>query len=442
MGAEFTPLILAANAIVCLIGIALCLVVMIAHGRLLLLPVGLLVFLVTNGVFQGAQLVVKMDVQYPTAPEMYERALAVHAIVVGLSLLPLLVMARIARPARRITSDIKPLALLLLTAVSLLAVGYFVVRNREAIPLSLSLYSATDYYHYIEIRNAIGDVINGHARSGNAPANWAFGALCPAILALLPSCRSVGRGLRLAWFALVWIAMAAPALLIGSRAMLVFLLAFPVCAWSLGRIDWRHLVRRAISLWKPLVFGLLAGGVVFQMIFRSSLPEAVFGMFSRTMLTPGAVSATYYLAFPDTFPFRGWAGILMMPIGTDTIDFRTVSNVMLELDSNANASFTAIAYSGDGLPGVALATVVLIGVTVLVDLALLGFPAVIANALTIGNLLGALALGSVPLLIALTTHGFALAPAFVLFVLWLLRSCPARRPQVMTARPISLPLTG
>lgn len=417
---ESIPILLGLNAIVCLVGVTLCAVAMLRQRRLLLLPATMLVFLATNGLLQGAQLSWDLGMLFPVSQLMFQRVLAVNTVVVICATIPLLALAnlRAVRIVEPPNVSIRMLAVL--SIGSALSIGYFVARNYEIIPLSASLYRAADYFEYITIRNQIGDVMNAHSLSGSAPSNWAFAAICPAILTLLPYCKSLSAWARRGWFVSIVLLMAVPAVLIGSRIMLIFLLAFPFIAVSLnsGR---RRARRSRIAAWKPIAATVAIGAAVFKLISGDTLTQALAGVVARSVVIPGAVSATYYVAFPGTFDFRGWRGIFMMPIAGDTVDFRSISLTLLDLESNANAGFTAIAWSGAGIAGVLAACVVLVILTTTVDIALLSIPAPLSSCLVVGNMMGILAVSSVPLLIAITTHSFALGPGLVLVLIWAFR---------------------
>jgi hypothetical protein len=416
------------NALVCLTGIGLCIVAMRRQRRLLLLPCAVLVFLLTNGLLQGAQVQFNLGVLFPTSLEMFQHVLIADAIVVLCAAPLVLVLAQLKSAPRDAEVGVPFVAVKLLTLIAGMSIGYFVLRNYEIIPVSASLYRATDYFEYVAIRNQVGDIVNSHAVSGNAPMNWAFGVLCPAIMALLPYCRQLSPRGRRAWFGAVWALMAVPAFLVGSRSMLVFLLGFPLFAFTRlhihGRARRRRAYRRGMP-WKTILLGTALGSLVFKSFSGDTFTEAVFGLLARALATPGAVTATYYVAFPSVFDFRGWPGVLMMPLAGESVDYTTISLTLLDLDSTANASFVAIAYSGAGFAGVFVASVLVVLLAFLVDLALLGVPGSLATALVVSNLFGIMALSSGPFLVAFTTFGFVLGPAVILAVLW---ACRGRSP--------------
>jgi hypothetical protein len=414
---ESIPILLGLNAIVCLVGVILCVITMLRQRRLLLLPATVLVFLATNGLLQGAQLWWDLGMLFPVSPLMFQRVLAVNTVVVICATIPLLAFANL-RAVRIVEPPNVSLGMLTVLSIGCaLSIGYFVARNSEIIPLSASLYRAADYFDYITIRNQIGDVVNAHSLSGSAPSNWAFAAICPAILTLLPYCKSLSARAKRGWFVSIVLLMAVPAVLIGSRIMLIFLLAFPILAVSMN--SGRRRARRGarMATWKPIAASTAIGAVVFKLIVGGTLAQALASVVARSLVIPGAVSATYYVAFPGTFDFRGWRGVFMMPIAGDTVDFRSVSQTLLDLESNANAGFSAIAWSGAGLAGVLVACVVLVILTTSVDITLLSIPTRLASALVVANIMGILAVSSVPLLIAITTHGFALGPGLVLVLI-------------------------
>ena len=87
-----TLYILALNGVICLSGVLLCVLVMIRERRLLLMPMGLAFFLVTNGLTQGAPLWIDLGVNFPTDPIIYQRATAIDAIILTIALPGMFVM--------------------------------------------------------------------------------------------------------------------------------------------------------------------------------------------------------------------------------------------------------------------------------------------------------------------------------------------------------------
>lgn len=417
--------VLSMNAVLCASGMLFGCLTMLRARRLLLLPMALCFFWVTNGVTQGVPLWFNLGIDFPTQTIIYERALGVDAII-WLVALPGLIALCVVRTAPEGTRRPIPVSLLLMvTAIAVCSSGYFALRNREALPLVWRLYTSGGYHQYVDLRNRIGAIINAHFLSGNAPATWAFAVWCPFLFYVLPGHKRISRGLRWLWLGLVATATMIPALIIGSRFMLVFAVVIPLLAWVIRRVDLGLLVRRIAGA-RRLVLGAVAAVAiatfVFQYFFNLPFFQSMAQLAGRSFAVPAAVSGCYYYAFPKFFAFRGWAGILKFPIATDTVNFHLVSLRTTGLDTNANGSFAATAYSAAGLAGVAVASVLIIGAAVVVDLGLRRVPRREANAVTFANLIGASVLSFVPAMVAITTYGFLLGPV-IFWVLYRVFGC-------------------
>src|SRR5207248_2226404 len=140
--------------------------------------------------------------------------------------------------------------------------------------------------------------------SGNAPANWAFGAFCPMIMMLLPCCKEISLGLRRVWFLAVWALMCVPAIMIGSRHMLFFAALTPLAAVTAYHVNWKMLFKRARNAQRLLLVAIttvLGGAWLFQYFFRSSFSGAAEAFILRAFIAPGGVAGCYYYAFPELF---------------------------------------------------------------------------------------------------------------------------------------------
>jgi len=424
-GASPYLLPLTLNALVCIAGLFLAGVAMYKARALLLLPLSVVVFLLTNGIFQGVPLLFDVGVAFPTDPLMYQRALVVHAIFVAVAALPLLTIAAARRrPAAdrsvRLPASI-PLGLL---SMALAALVYLLLRNPDLISMSVQVYRADSYTTYIDARNATGELLMGRTWSGLGWATIAFTFFCPAALALLqfaPGLSDMRRRLT-AW--LVWLVMLLLALLNGSRMMLTFVAFYPLALFLQRRVQPRSVVKKLREYSKTFIVGIGmvgAGIVVFQLAFRSSLLLAAWLFFGRAFVAPGAVSDGYYLSFPNVFAFRGAQGIFMMPVPSDQVDFSAISIATTNLDSNANASFLATAYSALGYRGVFVVSLVLVAGAYLTDLLLLRVPRRLASLLVFSNIFGIMAIASVPFRVSAITNAFILGPLLVVIALLLAR---------------------
>jgi hypothetical protein len=391
---------------------------------LLLLPLSIVVFLLTNGIFQGVPLLFDVGVAFPTDPVMYRRAAVVHSIFLGVATLPLLTIAA-ARRRPYVDVSIKlPASLPLgLAGVAFAALMYVLLRNPELLSMSVPVYRADSYTTYIDARNATGQLLLGRTWSGLGLATLAFTFFCPAALALLQFVPefSVTRRRLAAW--MVWLVMLMLALLNGSRMMLTFVVFYPLALLIQRKVDARSVVRKLREFSKTLIMaiGMIAAGiVVFQIVFQSTAMLAAWLFFGRTFVAPGAVSGGYYLSFPDVFAFRGVAGIFMMPIPSDQVDFSAISIATTDLDSHANASFLATAYSALGYGGVFIVSLVLVTGAYLTDLLLLRIPRRLASLLVFSNIFGIMTIASVPFRVSVATNAYIVGPLCVL--LFLLRA--------------------
>jgi hypothetical protein len=423
----FVPL--TGNLLVCIFGLALAGMAMYKARGLLLLPLSVVVFLLTNGIFQGVTLLFDVGVAFPTDPLLYRRAALVHSIFVAVATIPLLALAGMRRrpdvEARvRLPASV-PLGL---ASLALFTLAYLLLRNPELLSMSIPVYRADSYTSYIEARNATGQLLLGRTLSGLGLASLAFTFLGPAALALLqfvPSLTDARRRL-LAW--LMWLTMLMLALLNGSRMMLTFVIVFPLALLIQRKVDARSLTKKLRELSKTLIMtiGIVATGIIiFQIVFQSTAVLAAWLFFGRTFVAPGAVSGGYYLSFPDVFAFRGAAGIFMMPIPSDHVDFSAISIATTDLDSNANASFLATAYSALGFVGVLIVSLTLVIGAFLTDLLLLRVPRRLASSLVFANIFGIMTIANVPFRVSVATNAYIIGPLWVLLTLTFLRQLSA-----------------
>src|SRR4029077_980725 len=192
--------------------------------------------------------------------------------------------------------------------------------------------------------------------------------------------------------------------------------------------------RRLRESMKRVVIGAVIVAVavgVFQFVFRSTALVAAAVLLGRTFVDPGAVSGGYYLSFPDTFAFRGPAGIFMMPIASDMVDFSMVSLAATGLDSHANASFLATAWSAAGYGGVLVVSVVMVVAAWLTDRLLMRMPGRLASVLVFANIFAIMTLPSVPFAVAVVTHGYIIGPLGVVLAMAVARQ--------LASRPVPVP---
>jgi hypothetical protein len=433
---------LASNLLVCTLGLSVSFFVIWRAERLLLLPLVMISFLVTNGVFQAMPLFVAVDVPFPTAPLLYVRSALAHGILVAVALLPLLVLCSLKPPpAEGLPARVPPLVSLALVGLAVAAVSYFVWRNHTIISMSLAIYRTDSYVDYIAARNAVGDMVMAKTASGNGLASLTIAFFGPASLALIPQTRSFSPGLRRILRGVAWLTMVIPALLIGARMMLVFTVVYPFLLWSFGRQSAHLLIARLRESWKKILSWMgcfLIGVAVFQGAVKSSVLEAVFLLGARVFVAPGAVSGGYYWLFPDFFPFRGPAGIFMMPIASDTVDFSMISLAATGFDSHANASFLATAYSAAGYFGVLVVSVTLVLGCLALDLFLLRLHRRLASLIALSNLFGILVIGSVAFQVSVVTHGLLVGPALVLLLFGLSQQFRRSRSEPITGGALDM----
>lgn len=414
---------LTSNFLVCAFGLGLSVFVIRRARRLLLLPLVMISFLLTNGVFQAVPLFITVDVPFPTAPQLYARSAAAHGILVAVASLPLLVLCSLkSAPAEGRPVRVPAMVPLALIGLGVAAVSYFVWRNHTIVSMSLAIYRTGSYVDYIAARNAVGEMVMTKTASGNGLASLTIAFLGPAALALIPQARSLSPGVRRMLRGVAWLTMILPALLIGARMMLVFTVVYPLLLWSFGRQSGHSLVARMRESWKKVLSWmacLFIGVAVFQSAVKSTVLEAAFLLGSRVFVAPGAVSGGYYWLFPDFFAFRGPAGIFMMPISSDKVDFNMISLAATGFESHANASFLATAYSATGFVGVLIVSVVLVLGCLSIDLLLLRLHRRLASLIALSNLFGILVVGSVAFRVSVVTHGLLVGPALVLLLLGL-----------------------
>lgn len=393
---------------------------------MLLLPLSVIVYLATNALFLPVPLFAPVDVDFPTDPLVYSRAALAHAIFVSMAVVPLFAQMQRGRQgaggvsARAIPAWV-PLGL---TACGLIFVGVFVARNVDVMPLAVAIYQAESYGAYIEARNAVGDAILSRSASGNGLATLAFGFVFPAAMALGPLAPGIPSSIRRLARLLAWVGMVLPAVVIGSRMMLVFAAIYPLALWGFGRLRPRAFLTRLQGAWKAVAVSaacVAIAVVTFQQVFRATILDSAWGLAARVLVAPGAVSGGYYLLFPDFFPYRGIAGIFMMPIPSDTVDFRAISLAATGLDSHANGSILATAYSGAGIPGIAAVSLVLVTAAFAADMLVLRLPRQAGSLLVFANLYGILAIASTAMRVAVVTHGYLVGPALTVAALLFLR---------------------
>jgi hypothetical protein len=424
----FVPLV--GNALACVVGIGLSVAAMVRTRRLLLLPLSVVVFLLTNAVFLWIPLVLNVGIAFPTDPVLYGRAAAAHAILVCVATLPLLTVVAAGRGNAATAARLPAWLPLGLAALALVSVGYLVARNPDVIPLSIAIYRTDSYGDYIDARNAAGDLLMSRRWSGNGLASLALAVYCPTALALMQFVPSFTAGVRRVLSAMLCLLMLVPAALSGSRMQLTFVVFYPLALLIQRKVDARSLTRKLQELMKSLVIGaviVVAAVGIFQFVFQSTALVAAAIFLGRTFVDPGAVSGGYYLSFPDTFAFRGPAGIFMMPIASDVVDFRMVSLAATGLDSHANASFLATAWSAAGYAGVLVVSVVMVAGAWFTDLLLLRLPGRLASLLVFANIFAIMTLPGVPFAVAMVTHGYIIGPLGVVLALAAARQL-AERP--------------
>lgn len=111
-----------------------------------------------------------------------------------------------------------------------------------------------------------------------------------------------------------------------------------------------------------IFLGIIAsGGFLFSVISGGDFWEGVGLLLDRIFIVPAGTSSYYYYLFPRAYPYRGLLQAFQMygivPNGGD-IGFYDVAEAMTGLRYGANACFLAIGFSGAGLLGVLLVSVV------------------------------------------------------------------------------------
>lgn len=432
---------LTANLLICGIGLGLACLAIWHSRRLLLLPASVIIYLLTNALFAPLPLFVPVDVPFPTTTVVYERLAFGNAVFVAIAAVGLLALL-----ARRPVDASSGASLSAMVPVGLLGLGclclaFFFLRNPEIFALSQAMYRAPSYDSYLEARNVVGDAINSKVASGNGPLMFAYSFLFPAVLAVAGNARRLSTGLRRLMKLSAWLGMVLATAVIGSRMMWLFTLVFPILLWRFNRMSGTSLIERLRQTWRTLLAWaavIVAGVLVFRAAVQSQIDEAALLLFARIFVAPGAVSGGYFMLFPDFFAFRGLDGVYMMPAPGDTVDFSMISIASTGIDSHANASFVATAYSAFGFGGVAMVSATLTLAAFSLDCWLQSLPRRLASLVVVANAFGILMLCSVPFRVAVVTNGYLLGPV-LLCALHLFGRTSVRRatsPSAMETHPV------
>ncbi|MBW4682212.1 MAG: hypothetical protein KME19_19145 [Microcoleus vaginatus WJT46-NPBG5] len=106
---------------------------------------------------------------------------------------------------------------------------------------------------------------------------------------------------------------------------------------------------------------IATGGFLFSAISGGDFWEGVGLLLDRALIVPAGTSSYYYYLFPETYPYRGLLEAFQMygivPNGGD-VGFHDVAEAMTGTRFGANACFLAIGFSGAGLLGVFMVSVV------------------------------------------------------------------------------------
>jgi hypothetical protein len=158
--------------------------------------------------------------------------------------------------------------------------------------------------------------------------------------------------------------------------------------------------------------------------FGQSVVAAIQAVFARLLVIPGATETNYFYVFPDIYFFRGIDRILLINLGHfPVLDDITIFDVAVAATGDrfsSNASFLAVAWSGAGFWGVALASIILVGVLIALDRFLLSVDNrvyIVLVALTVQSFLG---LSSGSLLDYIHWGGFII-PLAILIVVYISR---------------------
>lgn len=121
----------------------------------------------------------------------------------------------------------------------------------------------------------------------------------------------------------------------------------------------------------------LVGGATFYVLnFGQPFWGAIASVCARLLFIPGATETNYFAVFPEFFQFRGLDHVFNMALrwqpgmGTDEVAIYDVAFAATGDTFSSNASFLAVAWSGWGLPGVGIASLLLVSSLLFIDLRL------------------------------------------------------------------------
>ncbi|MBD2040289.1 hypothetical protein [Microcoleus sp. FACHB-672] len=180
-------------------------------------------------------------------------------------------------------------------------------------------------------------------------------------------------------------------------------------------LKWKkpYLILSIITL---VVTGL---GYLFSLVSGSSLLEGIGFLAERTVLIPAGTNSFYYYLFPARFPYRGLLGSFNMSgisLNSNDVGFYDVAEAMTGLRYGANASFIAIGYSGAGLLGVGVVSVVYCLIASCADRLLNRMEPRLRFIGILINLYGIIGLASTPLNASVVSFGFGVS-SFIFYFL-------------------------
>lgn len=406
------PLFAVLNLVVCLIG-GIVAVRALRSERLMLLPVYLLVYIVTNGLGisfaflpQLNQLIWRSMYDTMVQPKDYVGLCLSTWIFVGASVALIRRLQNKTSPNRsafrEIPSDVALMLSLLVLAVGLGLYAKFMILGpgySMAKQISFLHYSMEAEYQFrkeleAQIQQGQGLMMANLSSFCLFPLAWFFAVLSRntrlAVLVIGGICFTLSL---LFTFAL---RQKAPVLLM----TLLYLLTYVYYAR-------RSLLKAVIARFTDIRL-LATGSLLFfvglsffyQITQGEDLQESIVHALYRVFVIPVASNQAWFVVFPDMLPFRGAIGVfdtIFWDPAKGPVGVHDVSELITGYQFSLNASFLAVAWSAAGYPGIVIICAVFCGIAYFQDL---------ASSKLDPSLLYPVVLISLPSLLALTSTSF------------------------------------
>ena len=290
------------------------------------------------------------------------------------------------------------------------------------------LTAVRDGVEYYDARGRVADELMREPGSGVAWGTSAVYQIMPILVVLgFFVYRQTHNKAYLALAVLSIVQALLTVLVVMERGPMLFVITFPMVAWLTAGYR-RKAKRTVISRKKLLSFGIGGGAFVALAMFVYSWTNVgenpLWSLFNRVFVAP-CITTNYYLAtFPDVFGFRGWSKIFQMgaTLGEAEVGTRDIYSFLTfgRFFSNPNSGILSTAYSGAGLWGCAMITVLFLAIVTTIDRAFRRLPTDYLFINVLINLYGIAILVNAPIVAALS-GGFALPSLILLAYLALCR---------------------